>query len=325
MLSKKTTGFLLKIGIVIFSLFFLFNELTDRTTVNQLNSNDLISQIQEHWVFMIAVFAMMFLNWSIEALKWQFLINKIEDISFLKSLRAVFSGITVATFTPNRIGEYGGRVFCLETGDRIQAVLITVIGSMAQLLTTIFFGFSALLLLPKYLPEFYQVISSVNLSFSVLVFLVLLINSVLVFLFLNTSFFSKVLSKIRFLSKYKKYNAVFSFYRKNELIRVLFFSIARYMVFTTQFFILLIVFDVEINYLDAITLTMIMLLIISIIPTIAITEISVRGSVAVSLFGLISFNTIGILSAALALWIINLVLPALIGTFFVFSLKFFRS
>ena len=70
---------------------------------------------------------------------------------------------------------------------------------------------------------------------------------------------------------------------------------------------------------------MIMLLIISIIPTIAITEISVRGSVAVSLFGLISFNTIGILSAALALWIINLVLPALIGTFFVFSLKFFRS
>ena len=87
MLSKKTIGFLLKIGIVIFSLFFLLNELTDRTTVNQLNSNDLISQIQEHWVFMIAVFAMMFLNWSIEALKWQFLINKIEDISFLKSLR----------------------------------------------------------------------------------------------------------------------------------------------------------------------------------------------------------------------------------------------
>ena len=324
MLSKKTIGFLLKIGIVTFSLFFLLNELTDRTTINKLNINDLISQIKEDWVIMIVALAMMFLNWSLEALKWQFLIKKIENVSFLRSLRAVFSGITVSAFTPNRVGEYGGRVFCLDTADRVQGVLITVIGSMAQLLTTIFFGLSAILLLPKYLPEFHQAISSVNLSFSVLVFLVLIVNFISVFLFLNTSFLSTVLSKIKFLNRYKKYNAVFSFYTKQELIRVLFFSISRYMVFTTQFFILLIVFGVEINYLDAIPLTMIMLLIISVIPTIAITEISVRGSVAIFIFGLISFNTIGILSATLALWIINLLLPALIGTFCIFSLKFFR-
>jgi hypothetical protein len=34
---------------------------------------------------------------------------------------------------------------------------------------------------------------------------------------------------------------------------------------------------------------------------------------------------IGILSAATLLWIINLVIPAVIGTFFVFRLKFFRK
>ena len=72
-----------------------------------------------------------------EALKWQFLISKIEKISIKRSIRAIFSGITVSAFTPNRVGEYGGRVFCLEKADRIQAVLITVIGSMAQLVTTI--------------------------------------------------------------------------------------------------------------------------------------------------------------------------------------------
>ena len=325
MLSKKTIGFLLKIGIVTFSLFFLLKELTARTTINQLNINDLINQIKEHWAIMIFVLSMMFLNWSLEALKWQFLIKKIENVSFLRSVRAVFSGITVSTFTPNRVGEYGGRVFCLDTADRVQAVLITVIGSMGQLLTTIFFGSLGILLLPKYLPEFSQLISQINLSFSVLVFLLLFVNALLVFLFLNTPFLSKVLSKIIYLNRYKKYNAVFSFYTIKELAIVLFFSAARYIVFTTQFFILLFVFGVEVNYLDAITLTMIMLLIISIIPTIAITEISVRGSVAISLFGLISFNTIGILSATLALWIINLLLPALIGTFFIFSLKFFRS
>ena len=134
-----------------------------------------------------------------------------------------------------------------------------------------------------------------------------------------------MLSKIKFLNKYEKYNTVFSFYSTIELAKILLFSVARYVVFTTQFFILLLVFGVEISYLDAIVLIMIMLFVISIIPTIAITEIGVRGSVAISLFGLISFNTIGIISATLVLWIINLLLPALIGTFFIFSLKFFRK
>ena len=55
----------------------------------------------------------------------------------LNARKAVFSGITVSTFTPNRIGEYGGRVFCLEKGDRIKAVFITILCSMSQLLTTV--------------------------------------------------------------------------------------------------------------------------------------------------------------------------------------------
>ena len=325
MLSKKTIGFLLKIGIVVFALFFLFKQLTDKATIDKFNSTDVMSQINEHWFIILIVLIMMFLNWILEALKWQFLINKIESISLLKSVRAVFSGITVSAFTPNRIGEYGGRVFCLDTADRIQAVLITVIGSMAQLLTTVLFGFVGILFLPKYLPEFSELLSSINLSFSVLALLILLINSLLVFLFLNTHVLSKVLSKIKFLSRFEKYTTVFSFYTTTELAKVLLFSVARYIIFTAQFFILLLVFGVEISYSDSIVLIMTMLFVISIIPTIAITEIGVRGSVAIFLFGLISFNKIGIISATFVLWIINLLLPALIGTLFIFSLKFFRK
>ena len=62
----------------------------------------------------------------------------------------------------------------------------------------------------------------------------------------------------------------------------------------------------------------------SIIPTIALTELGVRGSVAIY-FGYISSNTIGILTASFALWIINLVVPAILGVLFVYQLKFFRK
>ena len=84
-------------------------------------------------------------------------------------------------------------------------------------------------------------------------------------------------------------------------------------------------FGVNIDYVDAILLTMIMLFVVSVIPTIAITEIGVRGSVALFLFGLVSANTVGILSATFVMWVINLLLPALIGTIFIFTLKFFRK
>jgi hypothetical protein len=325
MLSKKTIGFLLKIGIVAFALFFLYEQLTAKSSVEQFNGADFLEQVKGHYGVLLIIVLMMFLNWFLEALKWRFLIRKIEYVSVVRSVRAIFSGITVSAFTPNRVGEYGGRVFCLEKADRIQAVLITVIGSMAQLLTTIMFGSIGLLFLPSYKSEFSLFFDNVSFAFPVFAFILIVLNTLLILLFLNASVLSSVLSTIPFLKKFKKYNSVFSFYSFEELLKVLGYSIARYFVFTTQFFILLQLFDVSIAYTDAFILIATMLFVISVIPTIAITEIGVRSSVALFLFGLVSSNTIGILSATFLLWVINLLLPSLIGVIFIFSLKFFRK
>lgn len=325
MLSRKTIGFLLKIGIVAFALFFLYQQLTSKSSVEQFDLDQILVKLQENYIVVTIVILMMFLNWFLESLKWRFLISKIEKVSIKRSIRAIFSGITVSAFTPNRVGEYGGRVFCLEKADRIKGVLITVIGSMAQLVTTIVFGSIGILLLPNLMPEFDSLLSNIVFAYPIMLFLLILLNVLLVTLFLNASVFSVVLSKIKFLRKFKKYNEVFSFYNSSELLEILLYSVGRYIVFTTQFFILLQVFDVQIGYVDAMILITTMLLVISIIPTIAITEIGIRGSVALFLFGLVSVNAIGILSATFVMWVINLLLPALIGTIFIFSLKFFRK
>jgi len=325
MLSRKTIGFLLKVGIVAFALFFLYQQLTSKSSVEQFDLDQILVKLQENYIVVTVVILMMFLNWFIESLKWRFLISKIEKVSIKRSIRAIFSGITVSAFTPNRVGEYGGRVFCLEKADRIKGILITVIGSMAQLVITIFFGSIGILLIPNLMPEFDAILSQFVFAYPIMLFLLILLNVLLVTLFLNASVFSVVLSKIKFLRKFKKYNEVFSFYNSSELLEILLYSVGRYIVFTTQFFILLQVFDVQIGYVDAMILITTMLLVISIIPTIAITEIGIRGSVALFLFGLVSVNAIGILSATFVMWVINLLLPALIGTIFIFSLKFFRK
>ena len=325
MQSKKTIGLLLKIGIVAFALFFLFKQLTSKSGVDEFNIDHVLLQLQQNYLLIGLVIFMMLLNWFLESLKWKFLISKIEEVSILRSIRAVFSGITISAFTPNRVGEYAGIVFCLEEADRIQGVLITVIGSMAQLLTTIVFGLIGILLLPNLMPAFDAFLSQIIFAYPIMLFIIILLSVLLVTLFLNASIFAVILSKLKFLRKFTKYNEVFTFYNSSDLLEVLLYSVARYIVFTTQFFILLQVFAVDVSYIDAIILTTTMLFVISIIPTIAITEIGVRGSVALFLFGLVSVNTVGILSATFVMWIINLLLPALIGTIFIFTLKFFRK
>ena len=268
---------------------------------------------------------MMFSNWIIEAFKWRFLIRKIEYISLLRSVKAVFSGITVSIFTPNRIGEYGGRVFCLEEGDRIQAVLITIIGSVSQFIITFLLGSlglsSCLFIYPEVRSFFYLNESHI---IYIMIFL-LFLNLLFILCFLNFSLLSKFILRKKFLTRFSKYSIVFSFYSNKDLLLVLSLSLFRYIVFSLQYFLLFFVFDVGLNYFEAIILIPTMFFLVSIIPSIAITDISVRSSVALLLFGLATDNIFAILSTTFLIWIINLIIPALIGTIFIFTLKFFRT
>jgi len=325
MLSKKTLSLILKITIVFLAFYFLYQQVVSKKAFEGFDLLFIKQNIFQNKGLIILVLFMMFFNWLLEALKWQFLIKKIEKISLITALRAVFSGITVSVFTPNRVGEYGGRVFCLEKADRIQAVLITVLGSMSQLLTTILFGSVGILFLNNYIPGIHDLYKEMDFAYPLLFFMLLFINILLLLLFHNISVISSLMDKFNCLSKYKKYKEVFTYYNAQELMMVFLLSISRYVIFTTQFFILLKLFLVDVSYFDAIVLSMVMLFAISVIPTIAISEIGVRGSVALYLFSFVSLNAVGILSATFLLWVINLLVPAIIGTLFIFTLKFFRK
>ena len=50
-----------------------------------------------------------------------------------------------------------------------------------------------------------------------------------------------------------------------------------------------------------------------------------RGEISILLFGLISTNNAGIMFAATGIWLINRVIPALIGSLFVCGIKLFKK
>ena len=324
--SKKTLSFLIKIGIVFLSFFFIYNklELVSNDTLGDINYNSILFKLKNNSSIIICVFFLMIINWLVEAFKWRFMILKIEKISILISLRAVFSGITVSSFTPNRIGEYAGRVFCLEKGDRIQAVLITVLGSMAQLLTTILFGSLAFYVLYESLITKTEIFRNLEIS-SLSFILLFIINLSFLLIFFNISTLVNFLMKYKVFYFLENYINIISMFSYRDLFKVLLLSILRYLIFSSQFLILLNLFGVDIGLYEAVFSVMLVFFFITITPTIALAEIGVRGSVALLVFGLFSNNVVGILSSIFILWIINLIIPAIIGSFFIFSLKFFRK
>jgi MFS family permease len=282
---------------------------------------------------MIAILGLMVVNWSLETLKWKLLIGKIEQVDFFKALQAVLTGVSISSFTPNRVGEFFGRVFVLKKASHIEGILITIVGSISQLLITILAGSVALLLfIPSYLP---QASYSHGYLYYGIIAIVGILDVLLLGLFFNISILSALKERIlqNGLKKIQRFFRVFAFYPNRELAVVLLLSLTRYIVFSTQFYLLLRVFDVSIPYFNALVLISLVYFIMAVIPTIALTELGIRGSVALYFFGLYlghypatgTIVNMGVFAASTILWMINLGIPALIGSIFVFRLQFFRK
>jgi hypothetical protein len=300
-----------KIVVIAASYIFIVNKIINYKELNnvwlQIKGFDFIKIL-----LLLLTLILMIVNWNIEALKWKLLVKKLENISFIRAVRAVFTGITMAIFTPNRIGELGGRILLLSSKNRKSGILATAIGSFSQVIITIFTGLVSFCLFIVYYPEksFFQNIPNIF----ILVFTLILISAVLYFYF-NLSLFTGWFEKTRFIKKYRDNFLFINQYENNILLKALLYSMIRYFVFLTQYLILLKLTGVEINLVEGIISVGIMYFFMLFIPIITFAEPGIRGSVAILVFGIFSGEVVGIISASILLWIINLAIPAIMGSF----------
>jgi len=321
----KIAGPAIKLLIIIVAFSFLFYKIFFRKDISGIFEffKSLINSDRLH-LFIIS-FMLMFLNWGTELAKWRFLIKRIERISFISSVVAIFSGITISSITPNRVGEYGGRVFVLSPGNRWQGVVLTIVGSISQLITTLCMGIISLLLFYPYFNlsdslEFVLVFASVFAFFLLLTF------------YFNVSVLLRIINKIKWLTPVMKYVSVLKKMNTADLLFVLLYSILRHLIFSFQFFLLFRFAGLHIEIYHSFVVTSIIFLILAAIPTIALSEFGVRGSVTIFIFTQFfqhtSYDTqllsLQVVSAAFLLWIINLAIPAVLGSFFILKLKFFN-
>ena len=133
---KATIG----ISLFLWIAYTLYNQI-----IHQPNLQNTIHDLFVEWntskiLFLSIVFILMIFNWTIEAQKWRLLLVETEKFSLWKSLQSILTGVAVSVITPNRIGEYMGRILYLRNVHKIQGITVTIIGSFAQLIITGFLG-----------------------------------------------------------------------------------------------------------------------------------------------------------------------------------------
>ena len=77
----------------------------------------------------------------------------------------------------------------------------------------------------------------------------------------------------------------------------------------------------EIPYPDAMLTIFTMYFLASIIPSIHLMDVVIKGSVAVFLFKNLGVDEWLILTVTMMMWILNLVIPVIIGSFYVLKYK----
>ncbi|MCC9165647.1 lysylphosphatidylglycerol synthase domain-containing protein [Pontibacter harenae] len=320
--DKKFLSFLGKAVLVSLTLYLLYYTIFTAPDTF-LTWRDILQSAFQNPLRYLYLFAAVLIpvNWGLEARKWQLLGQKIEYISYKRAYRAVMVGLTLGFITPNRLGDYAGRVLELKSKERLDAIGAIFIGRVCQLAATVAVGSVGLLYFIQllYWVDYPGVCVSMAL-------LLLVINVVFLSLLYHAKAMVALVAAIKPLKKLVRYVAVMGNYSAGEMSQVLLLSLWRYLVFMLQFILLLQVFNVKLNLLEYMCGVSGTFFLKSVVPSVSLlSDLGVRELSAMYLFGLLGQERLQVLSASLSLWLLNILVPSAVGLIFVLRLRLFRK
>jgi hypothetical protein len=273
---------------------------------------------------LLLVLVLMPLNWGLEARKWQVLLSRLHPVDFLRAFKSILSGVAFSLSTPNRIGEYGGRILYVPEGSRGRAISLSIAGSFSQLLVTLLMGGTGLAIMHDRIVlaagnEDLRIWITV---FTWLVFFVAIVGSLLYF---RLAWIVRGIELLPGIRRFVRYISVLEDMDVTILLRVLLLSAVRFLVFVFQYNLMLRVMGVEIPWWEGCWAVCVLFLLLATVPTVAMLELGLRWEYSLMLFGMFSANTLGIYAAATGIWLVNLVLPALAGSLFILGVRIFRD
>jgi hypothetical protein len=302
--AKQFLVFTIKVLIVTGAFYFIYNQLANN---DQLDWQKFISLFQKNQSIggILFILSFSFLNRFFEILKWQNLVSHLRKISLSEATAQVLGALTAGIFTPNGLGEYAGKALFFEKSETKKIIFLNLICNGIQMILTIVFGIFGLL----YFNANFNIITTktVSVLFGLLLVVFLIIFSLKKIKIKGYSI-EKLIHKINEIPK--------PIHQKNVLL-----GLSRYLVFSHQYYFLFLAFDVHLPYLILLSAITSIYFLASSLPTFQFLDFAVKGSVAVYFFGLLGVNEWIVVFISTLMWFLNVVLPVLIGSYYVLNFK----
>ncbi|SFN41205.1 Lysylphosphatidylglycerol synthase TM region [Bizionia echini] len=312
--TKQFFFVLIKLSIVVGAFYFIYNKLTSNP---DLNFQDFVNYLAEANQFSLKTISFLiilsFLNWFFEILKWQALASSLKKISFYKAMEQSLSSLTASLLTPNRIGEYGVKAMYYSPPERKRMVALNLLGNGLQMLVTVLLGSVGLYL---FLNEYETDINYHKIArFGVIILFIAVVGYI-------------AISKSQVLFKGFSIQKITNYFRQLpfKIYSIVFiFAVIRYAIFSFQFYYILTLFGVSASYYNALIIITSMYFLASVIPSLFIFDVIIKGSVAVYLFAIVGVNAFTVLSTVTIMWLLNVVIPSVFGSIFVLKFKLHKS
>ena len=302
--AKQFLVLLIKLLIVCGAFYFIYSQLAHNDKLDWekfiilFQKNQSVAGIS--FILLLSV-----LNRFFEILKWQNLVLYLHKISLPEATKQVLGALTAGLFTPNGVGEYAGKALFFEKSKTKKIVFLNLICNGIQMILSIVFGIFGLL----YFNANYNIITSKTVA----------ILFGICFLLFGILFFSKKIN-------IKGYSIERMIHKINEIPKSIhqkniFLAICRYLVFSHQYYFLFLAFDVDLPYFTLMATIASVYFLASSLPTFQFLDFAVKGSVAVYFFGILGVNEWIVVFISTLMWFLNVVLPVVIGSYYVMNYK----
>lgn len=268
-----------------------------------------------NWIYLILVL-MVPLNWFLESFKWQILLRPVTSISLMGAFKGVLTGLALGFMTPHSLGDYAGRIGQLGSSNRLESMGAILLGRGAQFLSTLLFGLLGLW-------AWYRV-DSTGLGLGIFWTSLFILGLLLLLFFFARSYFVLLCQKLW--PPVVRFVKVLSQYSRRQVLGIFALSLLRYLVFSSQFLILLYWLDTPLPVSTLMAGVSWVLLAKSVIPAFNfLSDLGVREFSALYFFGLYAISPAPVLTASLSIWLLNILVPTLIGAGFIIQMKIFSN
>jgi hypothetical protein len=296
--AKQLLVFSVKVLIVVGAFYFIYNQLASNDELDWKKFLILFHKNQSATGILFLLF-LSFLNRYFEILKWQNLAQVVKPISIYEATKQVFAALTLGVFTPVGVGEYAGKALYFNKKDTKKIVFLNLICNGIQIVATGIFGILGMMLLGYWLWSWVTISSTIG--------------------FLLFAYFTKkikikgnsiddLLDRINEIPK--------KIHRKNFVL-----GMCRYVVFSHQYYFLFLAFDVNLSYTTLMATITTVYFLASVIPSFQFLDFALKGSLAVYFFGILGVNEWVVVFVTTLMWFLNIVLPVIIGSYFVMIFK----